>query len=430
MELADGGDLFDKIEADEGVPEEIAHFYFKQLVNAVKWCHDKGVSHRDIKPENMLLTGDGDLKLADFGLATMVRDQHGRPKTSSQVCGSPPYAAPEIFQVGKLNAHRTKTHGEVATYRAELTDLWSCAVVLFVLLVGNTPWDIPDPAQSWEFSHFLETNGRPSEDDLWAAIPTNVLSLLRGLLKPEPDQRFGVAQIESHPWFSATNRYMNPAGKSGNPLALATDMMERLRIDKGETASQPTPMTGLSVPDADLWPNNTQPDIAEHDWEPSQYASQPMHDLDAQLEQDPSMSQFSQQPRVHPTLTQLARKFNDIAPSQALTRFYSKVPTNDLVVLVCNALAALNVPVVAARTLQDGRERQMRIRARDDRGQPLLGNVIFETLVGADSQRVDSAHYGASLTEVRFGRETGDPIEWRRMFKKVVHGCEHAVIRL
>jgi serine/threonine-protein kinase Chk1 len=59
MELADGGDLFDKIEADEGVGEEIAHFYFCQLVSAVSWCHGKGVAHRDIKPENMLLTAEG-----------------------------------------------------------------------------------------------------------------------------------------------------------------------------------------------------------------------------------------------------------------------------------------------------------------------------------------------------------------------------------
>ncbi|MGQ7482995.1 protein kinase domain-containing protein, partial [Streptococcus suis] len=56
MELAEGGDLFDKIEADEGVGEDIAHVYFSQLVSAVSYMHSKGVGHRDIKPENMLLT--------------------------------------------------------------------------------------------------------------------------------------------------------------------------------------------------------------------------------------------------------------------------------------------------------------------------------------------------------------------------------------
>lgn len=71
MELAEGGDLFDKIEADEGVGEDIAHLYFTQLISAVSYMHSKGVGHRDIKPENVLLSADGNLKIADFGLATV-----------------------------------------------------------------------------------------------------------------------------------------------------------------------------------------------------------------------------------------------------------------------------------------------------------------------------------------------------------------------
>ena len=70
MDVADGGDLFDKIEADKGVGEDIAHAYFSQLVSAVGYMHSKGVAHRDIKPENMLLSADGNLRIADFGLAT------------------------------------------------------------------------------------------------------------------------------------------------------------------------------------------------------------------------------------------------------------------------------------------------------------------------------------------------------------------------
>ena len=71
MEYASGGDLFDKIEADVGVSEDIAHFYFLQLISGIGYMHSKGVSHRDIKPENILLSETGDLKIADFGLATL-----------------------------------------------------------------------------------------------------------------------------------------------------------------------------------------------------------------------------------------------------------------------------------------------------------------------------------------------------------------------
>ncbi|KAH0259840.1 kinase-like protein, partial [Aureobasidium melanogenum] len=130
MELAEGGDLFDKIEADEGVGEDIAHFYFKQLVNAISWCHGKGVAHRDIKPENMLLTANGDLKLADFGLATnFLNLKTGDTKMCGLVCGSPPYIAPEIIQVGHANQKRK--HGEDKFgYCPNISDIWSCAIVL------------------------------------------------------------------------------------------------------------------------------------------------------------------------------------------------------------------------------------------------------------------------------------------------------------
>lgn len=115
MEFAEGGDLFDKIgmvilcpylgetqtdrvrkEPDVGVPEDIAHFYFTQLISGVSFLHSKGVAHRDIKPENMLLDRDGNLKIADFGLASLFALK-GQFKYSTTLCGSPPYVAPEVF---------------------------------------------------------------------------------------------------------------------------------------------------------------------------------------------------------------------------------------------------------------------------------------------------------------------------------------------
>lgn len=97
MEFADGGDLFDKIEADKGVSEDIAHLYFLQLISGVSFMHSKGVAHRDLKPENILLSDKGDLKLADFGMATLYQYQ-GKTKQSTTMCGSPPYIAPEVLR--------------------------------------------------------------------------------------------------------------------------------------------------------------------------------------------------------------------------------------------------------------------------------------------------------------------------------------------
>ncbi|CAD0108696.1 unnamed protein product [Aureobasidium uvarum] len=144
MELAEGGDLFDKIEADEGVGEDIAHFYFKQLVNAIAWCHGKGVSHRDIKPENMLLTANGDLKLADFGLATaFLNPKTGDSKMCGLVCGSPPYIAPEIIQVGHANQKEKSTArtslGTVPTSRTSGAAPSCCLYCWSATLLGTSP---------------------------------------------------------------------------------------------------------------------------------------------------------------------------------------------------------------------------------------------------------------------------------------------------
>jgi len=78
-----------------GVSEDIAHFYFTQLIAGVSYLHGKGVAHRDIKPENMLLDRDGNLKIADFGLAALFQYQ-GKSKLCTTLCGSPPYVAPEV----------------------------------------------------------------------------------------------------------------------------------------------------------------------------------------------------------------------------------------------------------------------------------------------------------------------------------------------
>lgn len=461
MQLADGGDLFDKIEADEGVPEPIAQFYFIQLINAITWCHSKGVAHRDIKPENMLLSADGDLKLADFGLACQFLDlRNGSTKRSTTVCGSPPYAAPEIFAVGEHNQKikQGKIAGEQAKYQPELTDYWSCAVVLFVLLAGNTPWDIPDVRQSYEFEQFIKTDGKPMDDELWQRIPPHALSLLRGILKVDPTQRFNLQATRAHPWFTAPNKYMNNHGRSKDSVALATVMMERLKIDIDTTASQPDAMQIDSTPDSAMgtpppadpiedapvdWEApprfsalagmsasqpDARPDQAHHNFQSStQIGDVNVESFSDQLSQDPTMSQFSQVPKMHLTLTQAARRFGDIAPSYGMTRFYSRMPVMQLLAVLESTLRALSIDARMSDVQQDelySRPRHIRIKATDSRKQPLFGNVFVEIMyTGADPDPRNS------ISEVRFNKDRGDPLEWRRLFKQVVRDCGHVVCR-
>ncbi|KAH8906291.1 CAMK/CAMKL/CHK1 protein kinase, partial [Coniochaeta sp. PMI_546] len=435
MEFADGGDLFDKIEADVGVQEDIAHLYFGQLIGGVSFMHSKGVAHRDLKPENILLSDTGDLKIADFGMATMF-EYKGARKLSATMCGSPPYIAPEVLSCAKKSSTGAKN-----SYAADLVDIWSCGVILFVLLVGNTPWDEPTPG-SWEFQEYIKTHGR-SSDPLWERVPSTALSLLRGMMSVDPSKRFSFAQIRQHPWYTRRNPLLTKDGTITDQINLATQMLSNLRIDlsKPAPASQPQAMDI----DSNEWSSKlplTQPETpitdALFDWErpttrptaglsstqpvsrPHISSTQPFRRPAADfLSDEPTMSQFSSTPGVPLSLTQHARRFRDIVPSYSLTRFFSAIPPQLLVQMLADALHALNVPLPPVHATEGGvHVACLKVRTVDGRRQGLHGEILVDKIYLPDDQE---------LLEVRFVKVKGDPLEWRRFFKKVALLCRDGI---
>ncbi|KAI9047654.1 hypothetical protein LZ554_008365 [Drepanopeziza brunnea f. sp. 'monogermtubi'] len=446
MEYAEGGDLFDKIEADAGVSEDIAHFYFMQLISGVNYMHSKGVGHRDIKPENILLSERGDLKIADFGLATLFEYQ-GATKMSSTMCGSPPYIAPEVISCSRNTQSRSVS--KAAGYLANKVDIWSCGVVLFVLLVGNTPWDEPT-SQSWEFEEYLGKKGR-STDELWQKLPPTTLSLLRGMMNVDPNKRFNFHQIKQHPWYTRQNRLVTAEGRSKDPLRLATEMLENLHIDfnKQPTLSQRArgSQDAMDIDSDNQRPrfSFTQPETHINDilfdWEriPRAHAnafsaSQPTtahesgictmtngaaHPLES-LADEPSMSQFAAVPAVPMSLTQHARQFRDIVPNYSLTRFFSQLSAALLLQMLSEALHQLNVPIPPVAQMQ-GRQHAgwIKVKTVDGRQCSLSGDIVVDTYIIGE----------AELLEVRFVKVKGDPLEWRRFFKSVAVLCGPGVYK-
>lgn len=118
-----GGELFDYLVNHGRMPEEQARRFFQQILCAVEYCHRHKIVHRDLKPENLLLDSNLNVKIADFGLSNIMTDGDFL-RTS---CGSPNYAAPEVIS-GKL-------------YSGPEVDVWSCGVILYVLLCGKLPFD-------------------------------------------------------------------------------------------------------------------------------------------------------------------------------------------------------------------------------------------------------------------------------------------------
>ncbi|KAL2009729.1 hypothetical protein VTN00DRAFT_5536 [Thermoascus crustaceus] len=437
MELAEGGDLFDKIEADEGVGEDIAHVYFSQLISAVSYMHSRGVGHRDIKPENILLSEDGNLKIADFGLAT-VFEYNGKTKLCTTLCGSPPYIAPEVISCSSRG--QTKGKG----YRADLADIWSCGVVLFVLLAGNTPWDSPTE-NSYEFSEYVEKNARTT-DELWQKLPPATLSLLRGMLKVDVDSRFSMEDVRRHPWFTRQNKYLAPDGRLRDPINLATSMFESLHIDftqdplAGSRNGSTRASSAMEIEtgnDFETRLSSTQPEMQVGDmlmdWDgPTSHlaanaisSTQPMDNVSStqsflmadRLEDEPSMSQFSPNPSVPLSRTQKAQKFHDIVPARPLTRFFSTWALKLLVPLICEALHRLGVPVPTQPPVSGtDSSAVIRVVTKDGRMCMLQGNIVVECVT-------------EGVLEVEFVKIKGDPLEWRRFFKKVTVLCKDAVYK-
>ncbi|KAK6338790.1 Chk1 protein kinase [Orbilia brochopaga] len=468
MEFADGGDLFDKIEADVGVQGDIAHFYFHQLLAGTEFIHSKGVAHRDIKPENILLDSNGNLKIADFGFASLYKHK-GKVKTSTQLVGSPPYVAPEVSQgVG---------------YVGDQVDIWSCGVVLFVLLTGNTPWDEPTD-RSAEFYEYKSTGGKATYEP-WNLISDDVLSLIRGMMTVNPSKRYTADDIKKHPWYTAPNPLMTSNGTCRDGLALATRLVEGLHVDF--TQNDPRTLVASTPEDPDVMDYDDNQggsgDTTHHrvssastevipstqalsddmgslslDWadenpelncsqQPSQYLrskapappQQPAQDfvsagysynddqILASISEDPVQSQFAAQPAVSMTLTQAARRFNDICPAGRMTRFYTIWPYSRFLPLLLSALRKAGVPVdgrsydsKVSELRMQGQTAYVKVKTRDGRKCVLAGSVGIE--------RVTSGG-GEGLFVVNWDKAKGDPVEWRRLFKRVSVLCQEAVFR-
>ncbi|KAG6640304.1 hypothetical protein I3843_10G156200 [Carya illinoinensis] len=178
LEYARGGELFSKV-AKGKLKEDVARRYFQQLISAVDYCHSRGVFHRDLKPENLLLDENGSLKVSDFGLSALAESkrQDGLLHTT---CGTPAYVAPEVI-------NRKGYDGSKA-------DIWSCGVILFVLLAGYLPFHDANLMEMYRKigkAEFKFPN--------W--FGPEVRRLLSKILDPNPNTRISMAKIMDNSWF-------------------------------------------------------------------------------------------------------------------------------------------------------------------------------------------------------------------------------------
>ncbi|XP_077089207.1 serine/threonine-protein kinase Chk1 [Siphateles boraxobius] len=229
LEYCSGGELFDRIEPDVGMPEKEAHRFFQQLIAGVEYLHSIGITHRDIKPENILLDDKDNLKISDFGLATMFRHR-GRERPLSRLCGTLPYVAPELMS-------RSAFHAQPA-------DTWACGIVLTAMLAGELPWDQPSE-NCQEYLDWLEKKIYLTP---WKKIDAVALSLLSKILLHNPEERFTIPEIKKHRWFcrsfkSAVKRQSEmPVTKMHRADSELSQLRRKNSDDRAQiSSSQPEP---------------------------------------------------------------------------------------------------------------------------------------------------------------------------------------------
>ncbi|XP_006032890.1 serine/threonine-protein kinase SIK1 [Alligator sinensis] len=177
-EFAKNGEMFDHLTSNGHLSESEARKKFWQILSAVEYCHSHHIVHRDLKTENLLLDANMNIKLADFGFGNFYKS--GEPL--STWCGSPPYAAPEVFE-GK-------------EYEGPHLDIWSLGVVLYVLVCGSLPFDGPNLPTLRQ--RVLEGRFR-----IPYFMSQDCETLIRRMLVVDPTKRITIAQIKQHKWMQA-----------------------------------------------------------------------------------------------------------------------------------------------------------------------------------------------------------------------------------
>ncbi|XP_042156507.1 MAP/microtubule affinity-regulating kinase 3-like isoform X4 [Oncorhynchus tshawytscha] len=178
MEYASGGEVFDYLVAHGRMKEKEARAKFRQIVSAVQYCHQKKIVHRDLKAENLLLDADMNIKIADFGFS----NEFTMGSKLDTFCGSPPYAAPELFQGKK--------------YDGPEVDVWSLGVILYTLVSGSLPFD----GQNLKELRERVVRGKYR---IPFYMSTDCENLLKRFLVLNPSKRGTLEQIMKDRWINA-----------------------------------------------------------------------------------------------------------------------------------------------------------------------------------------------------------------------------------
>ncbi|KAI9275312.1 kinase-like domain-containing protein [Sporodiniella umbellata] len=210
LEYVQGGELFEYLVSRRKLAETEARKYFQQIIIGLDYCHRHLICHRDLKPENLLLDREKNIKIADFGMASL------QPKGSllETSCGSPHYASPEI-----VNG---------IPYDGSASDIWSCGIILYALLSGHLPFDDDNIRQ-------LLNKVKVGKYKIPDHVSNDAKDLIQKILVINPNKRLTMKEVQSHPWF-IVDPPPNPttlpdpptAAEIGRPVSHTSEVDDRI----------------------------------------------------------------------------------------------------------------------------------------------------------------------------------------------------------
>ncbi|KAF9967238.1 Chk1 protein kinase [Mortierella alpina] len=326
VEYAAAGELFDKIEPDRGIQEDLAHLYFLQLI------------------------------------AGVVLEEE---------------------------------------YNGDAVDIWSCGVILYVMMIGNTPWELPS-TDSEEFRLYQESHGNPTHEP-WDRLQGHVRTLLLGMLRINPTKRYTIKYVLRDDWYNRPNKLLKN-GHVNDPVQLASLLMDNV----SETTY--SPVVAYSQPlHTGRIEQSQNPVFDLRNYASSQPARNNERASDSSLGTRIAISWQDEALELSQPATQITEAtFLEVFSSERLTRFFSETDPDDII----EALADAMVPNLVAHTVHANLQ-QITISTTDQRRCFLTGEVKV-------------VPYGNDCHLVMFVKSRGDPLEWKRMFKALVATLQDA----
>ncbi|KAF0981671.1 hypothetical protein FDP41_012328 [Naegleria fowleri] len=318
MEYVEGGELFDYIVERGRLTIEEAFHFFKQIILGVEYCHKQLICHRDLKPENLLLDRYKNIKIADFGMASLMEEG----KLLETSCGSPHYASPEIVRGLKYNGMEA--------------DIWSMGVILYALLTGRLPFDD-------ETLHVLLAKVKEGKYEIPQFLDEDVRDLISKMLKLNPSERITIKGIKNHPWWRKMEKKMSLVEQtlhhtsSSEEISQQDAIQEKLLQHKLENsgASSSEVTTENNVQETTITPENIEPTDQDVDSTPKK-EEEYMVQLD-ENSIDPEVFQKNLETVLYNLILQYKRELGTAQTNVFNTSKYSVGPCNPLTVPVDKA---------------------------------------------------------------------------------------------